>query len=79
MLDLVAERVLIDAAMAGDSTAAEQLLLGHFSTLERHIGPKIPPAARRQIALEDVLQDVFAQAFRDIAKFDPQSPNSFLA
>jgi RNA polymerase sigma-70 factor (ECF subfamily) len=79
MFDSLAERALIDAAVTGDSTAVEQLLLGHFSALERHIDPKIPSAARRQLAVEDVLQDAFAQAFRDIRQFDPRSGSSFLA
>ena len=79
MLQPDAERALVDAAIAGDTAAVEQLLLGHFSILERHIGPKIPATARRHLAVEDILQDVFAQAFRDIADFDPRSGGSFLA
>lgn len=78
MLEPVAERALVDAATAGDGAAMEQLLLFHFSMLERHIGPKIPATARRQLSVEDVLQDVFTQAFRDISQFDLRDSSSFV-
>jgi RNA polymerase sigma-70 factor (ECF subfamily) len=58
--------------------ALEQLFLHHFSALERHIAPKIPLPVRRQLAAEDVLQDVFAQAYRDIGQFNPQARGTFL-
>jgi RNA polymerase sigma-70 factor (ECF subfamily) len=79
MFDSLAERTLTDAAVAGDSAAVEQLLFAHFSALERHIAPRIPAGARREVGVEDVLQDTFAQAFRDIRTFDTHSAGSFLA
>ena len=79
MVDSAAECVLIGEAMAGQSAAMEQLLFVHFSALERHVAPKIPPSVRRQLDVEDVLQDVFTQAFRDMRHFDPQAGSSLLA
>ena len=79
MSEPVAEKALIDQAVAGDTTALEQLLLLHFPTLERHLEPRIPPDARRHLGAEDVLQDVLAQAFRDIKQFQYRDNGSFLA
>lgn len=79
MLEPATERALIDAALAGDAAAVEQLLLGRYSTLERHIALKIPADARRHVAAEDVLQDVFTQVFRDIGQFEQRGDGSFLA
>jgi RNA polymerase sigma-70 factor (ECF subfamily) len=78
MLESHEESTLIEAAVRGDAGALEQLLLTHFSVLQRHIAPKIPAAARRHLAVEDVLQDTFAQVFRDISQFDSRANGSFL-
>ncbi|MGD9634167.1 MAG: RNA polymerase sigma factor [Pirellulales bacterium] len=65
------ERELIDRAIQGDATAIEQLLLAHFSRLERHIAANIPATLRRHLSADDVLQDSLTQAFRDFDKYDP--------
>src|SRR3990172_8406221 len=74
-----AEKALVEAAVAGDTTALEQLLLMHFSSLERHVEPRTPADARRHLGAEDVLQDVLAQAFRDIKQFQYRDDASFVA
>ena len=61
MSDLNPEKGLLDAAVAGDSTAMEHLLMRYFVALERHLEPRIPPEARRQLGVEDVLQEVLAK------------------
>lgn len=73
------ERDLITKAIGGDTVALEYLLLDHYSHLEAHVTPKIPSHARRQIAAEDIMQDVFSQAFRDIAKYEARDGASFFA
>ena len=73
------ETELIAAAIAGDSDAFGQLLFVHSPALERHIRPRIPADLQRHLGVDDVLQDVFAHAFRDVGTFDPKAGGSFLA
>ena len=79
MSELIPEKALAEAAVAGDTAALEQLLLLNFPALERHVEPRIPVDARRQLGTEDVLQEVLAQAFRDIKQFQYREDGSFLA
>ena len=77
MSELASEKRLLDAAVVGDAAALEQFLLSHFQALERHI--KIPPDARRHLDAEDILQEVLAQAFRDIKQFKHRDGSSIIA
>jgi RNA polymerase sigma factor (sigma-70 family) len=79
MSELVADKALVDAAVAGDCAALEKLLISHLPALERHIGRQMPTDARRELGAEDVLQDVLSQAFRDIKHFENREDASFLA
>jgi RNA polymerase sigma-70 factor, ECF subfamily len=79
MSEVVADLGLINAAVAGDATALEQLLLSNYSALERHIEPQIPADARKHFGIEDILQTTFSQAFRDIRRFEPRGGGTFLA
>jgi RNA polymerase sigma-70 factor, ECF subfamily len=79
MSEVTTQNALISAAVSGDTAALEQLLLGHFPTVERHIEPRIPSEVRRHLGAEDVLQEVFVQAFRDIGKCNCENDVSFLA
>jgi RNA polymerase sigma-70 factor (subfamily 1) len=73
------EQALLDSAIAGDTTALERLFFTYFSALERHIEPQIPRNARRQFGVDDILQEVFYQAFRDIGQCASATPSSFYA
>jgi RNA polymerase sigma-70 factor (ECF subfamily) len=79
MSDRELDRTLLPSAVAGDVVAFEQLLLEHFSALRRHIEPQIPRTARRHLAAEDVLQEAFAQAFRDIGRMNAATTGEFVA
>jgi RNA polymerase sigma-70 factor (ECF subfamily) len=79
MSELANEKALVDAAVGGDAAAMEHLLMRHFAPLERHLQPRIPPQARRQFGVEDVLQEVLAQAFRDIKQFQYRDDASFFS
>ena len=79
MAELDAESALVEAAIAGDASAVEQLLWVCYSPLERHIARKIPDHARRHFGAEDILQMAFSQVFRDIGRFEPRGDGSFLA
>ena len=70
---------LIAAAVAGDSNAMKRLLFANYSQLEKHISTKIPTSAQRQFDAEDVLQEVFTQAFRDISSYESRADASFLS
>jgi RNA polymerase sigma-70 factor (ECF subfamily) len=79
MSELVAEKALVDAAIAGDVSAVERLLWDYYSPLQRHVEPKIPRHAHRHFGVEDILQLVFSQAFHDIGRFEPRGDGSFFA
>jgi RNA polymerase sigma-70 factor (ECF subfamily) len=70
---------LINAAVRGDSVSLEQLLIDHFAPLERYLRLRIPTDMQRHLGAEDILQETFAQAFRDIRQFRPGDEVAFLA
>jgi RNA polymerase sigma-70 factor (ECF subfamily) len=72
-------RELLDDAVAGDRTALERLLLDEFGTVQRHIERSLPDWLRSAVSVEDVLQDTFAKAFRDIGQFELRSEHSLRA
>lgn len=73
------EAELIEAAKTGEPSAAGQLLFTNAPELERYIRAKIPAELQRHLGVDDVLQDAFTQAFRDIQTFQPSANGSFLA
>ncbi len=79
MSELITEKVLVEAAAGGDAAALEKLLLINYSALERYVGPHVPADANRHFGLEDIVQEVFCQAFRDIGQFQCRDDASFLA
>ncbi len=79
MAELTRGKGLFDAAIAGDTAALEQLLMHHFAALERYIEPRISAEARRHLGVEDILQEVLAQAFRDIGRIECRDEGAFFA
>jgi RNA polymerase sigma-70 factor (ECF subfamily) len=79
MTEIMTERDLVTAAMAGDAIALERLLCTHLPALERYVEPRIPAEIRRQLGTEDILQEILARAFRDINRFEYRSDTGFLA
>jgi RNA polymerase sigma-70 factor (ECF subfamily) len=73
------EQELIARATSGDRSALERLLLMHYPGLSRHVVGKLPGSAQGTVSAEDILQEAFIQAFRDIRKFQPHSDRSFSA
>ena len=78
MCGSVADQSLIEAAISGDRPALEHLLWRHYNALERYIAPRIPPHAQKHFSVEDILQTVFTQAFREIGRFEPRGEGAFL-
>lgn len=68
---------LAAAAAAGDRAALERLLLNHYDELARRIQAKLPPRLAATCAVDDILQVTFFQAFRDIARFEARTDDSF--
>lgn len=75
--ELPAEAALVAAAVAGDGVALERLLLASYDRLARQIETKLPPRLQATQAVEDILQQTFCQAFRDIRRFEPRGEASF--
>jgi RNA polymerase sigma-70 factor (ECF subfamily) len=71
------EMQLAAAAAGGDRVALERLLLAHYDDLTRRIRPKLPVRLQSTQAVEDILQQTFLQAFRDIRKFEARPGASF--
>jgi RNA polymerase sigma-70 factor, ECF subfamily len=67
---------LLADAVAGDRTALERLLILDFGHVHRHIARQLPDWLRGAMSVEDLLQDTFAQAFRDIGQFNFRSERS---
>lgn len=72
------ELELVQRAVAGERLALERLLLRHHRTLSARIAAGLPAALRSTLAAEDVLQDVFTEAYRGIAAFRPTDAGSFI-
>ena len=73
------EQELVAEATSGDRLALERLLMMHGSRLARHLAPRMPSSLQGVIDVDDVLQQTFLQAYRDIASFQPQHQGSFFA
>jgi RNA polymerase sigma-70 factor, ECF subfamily len=73
------ESELLTEAIKGDTVALERLLLCNYSRIERYLAPKVPDSAKKHFDTEDVLQEVFTQAFRSISNFEPRTTGGFVA
>jgi RNA polymerase sigma-70 factor (ECF subfamily) len=76
MSDTPNETDLIASAVAGDRLALQQLLLSRCDDITRYVAPKLPAALQAATGVEDILQQTFIQAFRDIRTFDPHGGRS---
>ncbi len=68
---------LVAAAVAGDRSSLERLLLAHSERLCKRIAGKLPVRLRSVVSEEDVLQQTFIDAFRGIARFEPREGTAF--
>ena len=76
MLDDKQIEALTRQAIAGDPEALEQLLLAQYARLHAAVARKIPNDINRVVTAEDILQDVYIEAFRHIANFKPQGEDA---
>jgi RNA polymerase sigma-70 factor (ECF subfamily) len=68
---------LIERAVAGDRLSTGRLLLFHAAGISRFIAVRLPADVAAVASAEDVLQDTFVAAFRDIHKFTPRDGGTF--
>jgi RNA polymerase sigma-70 factor (ECF subfamily) len=71
------EPELIGQAQAGDRVALGQLLMMHAEALTRRLTARMPRSLARVASVDDVLQQTFADAFRDVGNFEFRGPGSF--
>ena len=73
------EEQLVAKAQDGDKDALGELLFNSYDDLASFLRRKIPKPAARQVDAEDLMQQVFASAYRDIGKFEYRGDGSFQA
>jgi RNA polymerase sigma-70 factor (ECF subfamily) len=70
---------LIVQARAGDRASLQQLLWDHYNQLVGFLAPRLSGNLQRMVAVEDVIQETFIQAIRDIGNCQAGSQQSFAA
>lgn len=68
---------LVERAIAGEPLALDRLLLDSYGKLLARVEEKLPRELKSVVAAEDVIQDVFATAFRSIGTFRPDGTDAF--
>ena len=68
---------LLQRAMAGDQPALAALLTDAEDALRRRMTGRIPFGARGVLDCDDLLQEVYTEAFRSISRFESHAPDSF--
>jgi RNA polymerase sigma factor (sigma-70 family) len=70
---------LVERAKNADSRAFSQIFRKYRPRLAVLIHYKLSPEMRRYGDVDDVLQETFFRAFRDLANFNYESPGSFMS
>ena len=68
---------VIHRAVAGDRAALDGLLAAYYPRLAAHFGPRLPADLRGTLAVEDVLQEAFLDAFQAIGGARAENGPSF--
>ncbi|MBX3376251.1 MAG: sigma-70 family RNA polymerase sigma factor [Phycisphaeraceae bacterium] len=68
---------LVERAIAGEPLALDRLLLDAYPKLLARVDQKLPGEVRGAVAPEDIIQEVFATAFRNIGAFRPEGQDAF--
>lgn len=71
-------QILIENAREGDEQAARRLLVLYHPRLRARLLRQMDPVMRSKIEPEDILQQVYFEAFRAIQQFSYQGKDSFL-
>jgi RNA polymerase sigma-70 factor (ECF subfamily) len=70
---------LIERFRAGDDSAFSQLFRKYKPRLAVLVRYKLSESLRERVEVDDILQDVFLEASRDLASFTYRSPGSFIS
>jgi len=73
------QQELIAQAIGGDRVALERLLLEHYTRLSRHIAPRLAGPLERLLNAEDIVQETFIQAIRNVGTCKCRTEVSFAA
>lgn len=73
------EKELLIEAGAGNESALGRLLESHAPAVRQSIAGRIPAHFRPVLSEDDVLQQTFADAFRDINRFEDRGEGAFSA
>jgi RNA polymerase sigma factor (sigma-70 family) len=73
------EAELVRRAQAGDERCFERLLAPQRPTLAAFVSGRVPPALKRKIAPEDVVQDASITAYARLDRFEYRGEGSFRA
>ena len=76
MAELADEEELARRATSGDQEALERLLVGQYDRLAAEVARQLPDDLRGAVSADDVLQETFIVAFREIGHFTPTGPDS---
>lgn len=71
------ESELVSRAVAGDSAATQELLLIHYDRLAQRLSGAMPSDLQGTLAVEDVLQEAFAEAVQRISSFESRGEGAF--
>jgi len=69
---------LIERARAGDQEAFAELFHSYRRRLAVLVHYQLSPALRGTLEIDDILQETFLRAFRDLRSFRYESPGSFM-
>ena len=64
-------------AVSGNHDVLQALLMDEYPTLYRFITSRLPGAMRSTVSADDILQETFILAFRDIKRFQPDEDARF--
>lgn len=71
-------QVLIQRARSGDESAVQRLVVLYHPRLKARLLRQMDAVMRSKLEPEDILQQVYMEAFRAIGHFEHQGPDSFL-
>src|SRR4029078_10177688 len=74
-----AYEALFAEAVRGDRQATERLLLQYAAHLRTRVTLRLPTAVQSLVDADDVLEEVYIQAIRDISTCRAESPEAFAA
>lgn len=78
MSQTVMEQELIDKAISGSRAALDELLFNCYEQLEEHVTRTLSPQHHGIIEIDDIVQQTYIHAIRDIGQFTQNSNGSIL-